>query len=309
MIKYVIKRLFASVLTIFVVISLTFFLMRFMPGGPFDSEKTPSPAIKANLEAKFGLNKPILEQYKIYLVNLTKGELGPSMKYEGRSVQWVIGYSFPASAKLGAIAVVLSVAVGVALGILSALKQGKWQDSVCMLLATIGVTVPSFVIASLLIYVFAVKAKLLPATGFKDWRYYIMPSIALAGYSIAFITRLTRSRLLDVLRQDYIRTAKAKGLSKNAVILKHALRNSLIPVVTYLGPLIAGVLTGSFVIEKIFAVPGLGREFVTSVSNRDYTTVLGVTIFYSTFLILCNFVVDVLYVVIDPRIKLENTEA
>lgn len=309
MIKYVIKRLFASVVTIWVVISLTFFLMRFMPGGPFDSEKTPPPAIKANLEAKFGLNKPILEQYKIYLVNLTKGELGPSMKYEGRSVQWVIGYSFPASAKLGVIAVVLSLAIGVLLGILSALKQGKWQDSICMLLATIGVTVPSFVIASLLIYVFAVKAKLLPATGFKDWRYYIMPSIALAGYSIAFITRLTRSRLLDVLRQDYIRTAKAKGLSKNAVILKHALRNSLIPVVTYLGPLIAGVLTGSFVIEKIFAVPGLGREFVTSVSNRDYTTVLGVTIFYSTFLILCNFVVDILYVVIDPRIKLENSEA
>ncbi|SHJ61110.1 oligopeptide transport system permease protein [Clostridium amylolyticum] len=309
MIKYVIKRLFASVVTIWIVITLTFFLMRFMPGGPFDGEKTLPPAIKANLEAKFGLDKPILEQYKIYLVNLTKGELGPSMKYEGRTVDWVISYSFPASAKLGVVAVTLSLVVGILLGIISALKQGKWPDSLCMLLATIGVTVPSFVIASLLIYVFAVKAKLLPATGFKDWRYYIMPSIALAGYSLAFITRLTRSRLLDVLRQDYIRTAKAKGLSRKTVIFKHALRNSLIPIVTYLGPLIAGVLTGSFVVEKIFAIPGLGREFVTSVNNRDYTTLLGVTIFYSTFLILCNFVVDILYVVIDPRIKLESTEA
>ncbi|WP_040212022.1 ABC transporter permease [Clostridium polynesiense] len=308
MIKYVIKRLFASVVTIWVVITLTFFLMRFMPGGPFDGEKNLPPAIKANLEAKFGLDKPILEQYKKYLVDITKGEFGPSMSYEGRTVQWVIGYSFPASAKLGLVAVLISLACGVLLGILSALKQGKWPDSVCMLVATIGVTVPSFVIASLLIYFLAVKWRLLPPTGFKDWRFYIMPSIALAGYSLAFITRLTRSRLLDVLRQDYIRTAKAKGLSRRAVIFKHALRNSLIPVVTYLGPLIAGVLTGSFVVEKIFAIPGLGREFVKSVNHRDYTTLLGVTIFYSTFLILCNFVVDILYVVIAPRIKLETTE-
>lgn len=308
MVKYILKRLFASIVTIWVVITLTFFLMRLMPGGPFDGEKKVPPQIKANLEEKFGMNKPLVVQYGIYLKNLLKGDLGPTMKYEGRTVNWVINYSFPTSAKLGAVAVIVAVILGVYMGVVSALNQGKWPDYLCMILATLGVTVPSFVLATLLILLLSVKLQLLPVVGFDSAKNYIMPVIALGGYSIAFIARLTRSRLIEVVKQDYIRTAKAKGLSRNTVIYKHALRNSLIPIVTYLGPLVAGILTGSFVVERIFGIPGLGGEFVNSINHRDYTTLLGVTVFYSTLLIVCNFIVDILYVVIDPRIKLDSLE-
>jgi len=280
-----------------------------MPGGPFDGEKPLPPEIKASLEAKYGLDKSLGEQYSMYLKDLLKGDLGPSMRYKGREVQEIIGYSFPASAKLGGVAVVISLIFGILLGIIAALKYNKWPDSVCMVLATLGVTLPSFVIATLLMYVFGVKLSLVPITGLDSLKSYILPSIALAGYSIAFISRLTRSKLLEVLKSDYIRTAKAKGVNGRRIMFKHALRNTLIPIVTYVGPLIAGILTGSFVVEKIFAIPGLGREFVTTITNRDYTTILGVTIFYSTLLILCNLIVDIMYVIIDPRIKLENVEA
>lgn len=309
MIKYILKRLGISVVTIFIVITATFFLMRLMPGGPFDGEKPLPPEIKASLEAKYGLDKSLGEQYSMYLKDLLKGDLGPSMKYKGREVQEIIGYSFPASAKLGGVAVAISLIFGILLGIIAALKYNKWPDSVCMVLATLGVTLPSFVIATLLMYVFGVKLSLVPITGLDSLKSYILPSIALAGYSIAFISRLTRSKLLEVLKSDYIRTAKAKGVNGRRIMFKHALRNTLIPIVTYVGPLIAGILTGSFVVEKIFAIPGLGREFVTTITNRDYTTILGVTIFYSTLLILCNLIVDIMYVIIDPRIKLENVEA
>lgn len=309
MVRYILKRFLASLVTIWVVITLTFFLMRIMPGGPFDGEKKVPEQIKANLEEKFGMNKPLMVQYGMYLKNLLKGDLGPAMKYEGRTVNWVIDYSFPTSAKLGAVSVIVSLVIGVYMGVVSALNQGKWPDSVCMILATLGVTVPSFVLATLLILLFAVKLQWLPVIGFDGPKNYIMPVIALSGYSMAFIARLTRSRLIEVIRQDYIRTAKAKGLSRNTVIYKHALRNSLIPIVTYLGPLIAGILTGSFVVERLFGIPGLGGEFVNSINNRDYTTLLGVTVFYSTLLIVCNFVVDILYVIIDPRIKLDSVEA
>ncbi|WP_150843784.1 MULTISPECIES: ABC transporter permease subunit [unclassified Clostridium] len=309
MIKYILKRLGISVVTIFIVITATFFLMRLMPGGPFDGEKPLPPEIKASLEAKYGLDKSLGEQYSMYLKDLLKGDLGPSMRYKGREVQEIIGYSFPASAKLGGVAVVISLIFGILLGIIAALKYNKWPDSVCMVLATLGVTLPSFVIATLLMYVFGVKLSLVPITGLDSLKSYILPSIALAGYSIAFISRLTRSKLLEVLKSDYIRTAKAKGVNGRRIMFKHALRNTLIPIVTYVGPLIAGILTGSFVVEKIFAIPGLGREFVTTITNRDYTTILGVTIFYSTLLILCNLIVDIMYVIIDPRIKLENVEA
>lgn len=309
LIKYILKRLGISVVTIFIVITATFFLMRLMPGGPFDGEKPLPPEIKASLEAKYGLDKSLGEQYSMYLKDLLKGDLGPSMRYKGREVQEIIGYSFPASAKLGGVAVVISLIFGILLGIIAALKYNKWPDSVCMVLATLGVTLPSFVIATLLMYVFGVKLSLVPITGLDNLKSYILPSIALAGYSIAFISRLTRSKLLEVLKSDYIRTAKAKGVNGRRIMFKHALRNTLIPIVTYVGPLIAGILTGSFVVEKIFAIPGLGREFVTTITNRDYTTILGVTIFYSTLLILCNLIVDIMYVIIDPRIKLENVEA
>lgn len=308
MVKYIFNRFVASVFTIWVVITLTFFLMRFLPGGPFDGERNIAPAIKANMEAKFGMDKPIATQYVTYMGNLLHGDLGPSMLAEGKSVNQIINKSFPVSARLGLIAVLVALVAGVNMGIVSALKQDHWQDRSFMVLATMGVTVPSFVMADLLIYFFAVKLRWLPVTGLTTSRHYIMPAIALAGYSMAFITRLTRSRLVDVMTQDYIRTAKAKGLSRSAVIFKHALRNSMIPVVTYLGPLVAGVLTGSFVIERIFAIPGLGREFITSISNRDYTLTLGVTVFYCSFVIIMNFLVDLIYVVIDPRIKLTNSE-
>lgn len=309
MIKYILKRLGISVITIFIVITATFFLMRLMPGGPFDGEKPLPPEIKASLEAKYGLDKSLGEQYSMYLKDLLKGDLGPSMKYKGREVQEIISYSFPASAKLGGVAVAISLIFGILLGIIAALKYNRWPDTICMVLATLGVTLPSFVIATLLMYVFGVKLSLVPITGLDSWKSYILPSIALAGYSIAFISRLARSKLLEVLKSDYIRTAKAKGVNGRRIMFKHALRNTLIPIVTYVGPLIAGILTGSFVVEKIFAIPGLGREFVTTITNRDYTTILGVTIFYSTLLILCNLIVDIMYVIIDPRIKLENVEA
>ncbi|AOR23989.1 ABC transporter permease [Clostridium taeniosporum] len=307
MLKYIGKRLLASILTIWVVITLTFFLMRLMPGGPFDSEKL-TPEIKANMEAKYGMDKPLSEQYVMYMKNLVKGDLGESMVFKGRRVSETISYSFPASAEIGLVSVASSVLVGVGLGIVAALKKGKWADSLIMLLVTLGITIPSFVIGAVLIYFLTVELRLLPATGFSSWKNYIMPVIALSLASMAFITRLSRNKLLDVLKSDYIRTAKAKGLSKKKVILKHALRNSLIPIVTYVGPLIASILTGSFVVEKIFAIPGLGNEFVQSVTNRDYTMLLGVTVFYCALLIIFNFLVDIMYVIIDPRIKLEDAE-
>lgn len=305
--RYILKRLLATIITIWVVITVTFLLMHAIPGGPFTGEKNLPPAIKHNLEVKFGLNKPLGEQYKVYLKNLVFNlDLGPSMRYESKTVKDVINYSFKASAKLGAVTIIFALIVGIFMGITAALHQGRWQDGTCMVISLLGVTVPSFVLATLLIYVFSIKLRVLDVIGFDSWKSYIMPTLALGGFSMANISRLMRSSLLDVVRQDYIRTAKAKGLSQNVVIYKHALKNSIIPVMTYLGPTIAGILTGSFVVEQIFGIPGLGREFVQSITNRDYSTILGVTVFYSTFLVLCNFAVDILYAVVDPRIKLDS---
>lgn len=309
MAKYIGERILISIVTIWVVVTLTFFLIRLMPGGPFDGEKVTAE-MKEILNEKYGLDKPIGEQYKIYMSNLLKGDLGESMQFRGRQVSETIKYSFPKSAKLGIVAVIVSLITGVLLGIVSALKSGKWPDRLCMFIATLGITIPSFVISSLLIYVLVVKLKIIPtAIGLDKPVNYIMPVIALAGSSMAFITRLTRSKLIDVLKSDYIRTAKAKGLSGRVVIFKHALRNSLIPIVTYMGPLIAGILTGSFVVEKIFGIPGLGNEFVSTITSRDYTMLLGVVVFFSTLIVVCNLIVDILYVIIDPRIKLSNLES
>lgn len=305
MLSFIVKRIFSTVITIFVVITLTFFLMRLMPGGPFASERKVSEATLANLNIKFGLDKPVFNQYTLYLKNLSHGDLGPSMTYEGRSVNSIIAYSFPVSARIGLVAMLFALLVGVYMGIIAALHQGKWQDKLCMLIATVGITVPSFVIATLFIYVFAVKLHLFNAIGLSSPKDYILPAIALGGSAMAFVARLGRSALLDVVRQDYIRVARAKGLSKNVVIFKHALRNSLIPIVTYIGPLLAGVLTGSFVIEGLFGIPGMGREFIASIGNRDYTVLLGFVVLDATFLIVANLLVDILYAVIDPRIKIE----
>jgi oligopeptide transport system permease protein len=304
MTRYILKRLLYTVITIWIVITATFFMMRAIPGGPFTGEKVLPPAVVANLNKKFGLDKPISTQYWMYLKGIvTKFDLGPSMRYEGRTVNDVINYSFKNSAKLGFWALLVSLILGIVCGVYASLHQGKWQDSVLMVVATIFVTIPAFVFATLLILLFSMKLGWLPVIGFDSWKNYIMPVISLGGFDFAMFARLTRSSMLDVIRQDYIRTAKAKGLSRNKVIYKHALKNSLIPVITYLGPTVAGILTGAFTVEQIFGIPGLGREFVQSIGNRDYTTTLGVTVFFSTFLILCNLVADILYAVVDPRIR------
>lgn len=305
MVKYIGKRLVTSIITIWAVITIVFFLVRIMPGGPFDGEKT-TPEMKAQLNEKYGLDKPVSEQYTIYIKNLLKGDFGKSMKYKGRDVLTTIQKSFPNSAKVGVVSILFSVTIGILLGTVAALKADKWPDRVCMILATLGITIPSFVIGTFLIFIFTYQLNILPLAGLGKPKNYIMPVIALSGSSMAFITRLTRSKLIDVLKSDYIRTAKAKGLSGKTVVFKHALRNSLIPVVTYLGPLVAGVLTGSFVVEKIFAIPGLGNEFTLSITNRDYTSLLGVTAFYCTLIVVCNLIVDILYGLIDPRIKLDS---
>jgi oligopeptide transport system permease protein len=294
------------VLTLWLVITATFILAHAIPGGPFDREKALPDEVRKNIEARYNLDKSLWWQYADYIKNLVKLDLGPSFQQRGITVNDIIGWGFPVSARLGGAAVLLALAVGVLLGVISALKQGKWQDNLTMFLSTLGVTIPAFVLATLFIYFFGQKLRLFPVYGWGEAKHYVMPAVALAGFSMAFIARLTRSSLLDVIRQDYIRTARAKGLPEIAVVYKHALKNAILPVVTYLGPLVAAVLTGSFVIERIFTIPGLGRSFVQSIGNRDYTLILGVTVFYSAFLIICNLVVHIIYAIIDPRIRLEG---
>ena len=301
---YVLRRAISVILVVFVVATGTFILMHAIPGGPFKKEKALPPAVQRNIEERYKLNDPLWKQYTDYLKNLVRGDLGPSFKYLGRSVNDIIRDGFPVSATLGAWAILFALVIGVPAGIISALNQNKWQDNVVMAIAIIGVSVPNFVIATLLMYVFGVKLRWLPVAMWGTPKHVILPMIALAGFPAAFFARLMRSSTLDVLSQDYIRTARAKGLSWYAVVVKHVVKNAILPVVTYLGPLIAGILTGSFVVENIFAIPGLGRYYVTSIYNRDYTTIMGVTIFYSVFLVLLNFLVDITYGWIDPRIKL-----
>jgi len=291
------------VITLFLVITVTFFLMHAIPGGPFAREKPLPPAVIEALEAKYKLDQPLGVQYLDYLKGVVTLDLGPSFQRVGVTVNQLIAEGFPASAKVGGLAVIVIIVLGIPLGIVSALKQNKWQDQVVRVLATLGITIPSFVIATLFIYIFSSRLGWLPSHGLTSWKHMIGPVIALAGFSLSFVARLTRSSMLEVLQQDYIRTARAKGLSEFVVVTKHALKNALIPVVTYIGPMIAGILTGSFVVERIFAIPGLGKHFVESVSNRDYTVIMGVTIFYAAFLVLMILIVDILYGLIDPRIK------
>lgn len=304
--RYVLKRLVSMVITMFFIITITFVLMHSIPGGPFTGEKKLPPEIQAALDKKYHLNDPVFKQYTDYLGNVLKGDLGPSFRVRGESVNNIIFKSFPASAQLGILALILIIGLGVPLGVIAALKQGTWVDNSVMFVAVLGVTIPSFVIATMLIYIFALKLNVLPAARWGTINHMIMPAVALGAYSLAFVARLTRSTMLEVVSQDYIRTARAKGLNEKVVIFKHALKNALIPIVTYIGPLVSGILTGSFVIEKIFSVPGLGRYFVESISNRDYTVIMGITIFDAILLVTMIFVVDLLYGVIDPRIKLDD---
>ncbi|SFP72728.1 ABC transporter permease [Caldicoprobacter faecalis] len=308
--RYIIHRLVSMALTLFFIITITFFLMHAIPGGPFTREKPLPEAIIKALNEKYHLDDPVWKQYLDYWKDILRGDLGPSFQLTNRTVNELIGLGFPITARLGIVAIVFTILVGVPLGILSALRQGKWQDYTTMFIATLGVTIPSFVLATVLIYFFGVVLKIFPTTSGRLTRpiEYVLPVIALSGYSLSFIARLVRSSMLDVIKQDYIRTARAKGLSEFKVIYKHALKNAIIPVITYLGPLAAGLLTGSFVIEKLFSIPGMGGYFVNSVGNRDYTMIMGSTIFYSVILVVMNFIVDIIYVMVDPRIKLMGTK-
>lgn len=294
------------ILVVWIIVTVTFFLMHAIPGGPFARDKKLPPEIIKAIEARYQLDQPLWVQYVSYLRNLIKWDLGPSYKYTGRSVNDMISSAFPVSATLGLLAVACALGFGLPAGIISALKQNKWQDNLVMFLAIIGVSVPSFVIAAILMYVFALKLQWLPPAMWGKPSQAVMPVIALSTMEMAVFARLMRSSMLEVINQDYIKVARAKGLPERLVIWRHAVRNALIPVVTVAGPLVADVLTGSFVIERIFAIPGLGRHFVTSISNRDYTVTLGVTVFYSIFLVIMMLLVDLAYAWIDPRIKIAD---
>jgi oligopeptide transport system permease protein len=306
LLRFVLNRVVATLLALFVIVSITFTIMHTIPGGPFDSEKKVNQVIMDNLNEKYHLNDPLSKQYVDYWGNLIQGDFGPSFRYESQTVNDIIKDGFPVSATLGAIAVTFALLMGLLLGIIASLKQSHWQDYTAMIFATIGISVPSFVMAPLLMYFLGVKFKILPVAMWGSWKQAIMPAFALSLLPMATIARFTRASMLDVLNQDYIKTAKSKGLNQRIIIYRHAMRNALMPIVTYLGPMIAAVFTGSFVVEQIFAVPGLGKWFVQSITNRDYTVILGVTIFYSLFLLIMNLIVDILYAVIDPRIKLAS---
>lgn len=308
MFKQAVGRFLSMLLVLWVIVTATFVLMHAIPGGPFTAEKALPEAVLKNIEARYHLNDPLPKQYMDYLGNLLRGDLGPSFKYESRTVNEIIAESFPVSAELGLVAVSLSVLIGIPAGMAGALYHNRWPDHLVMLLATFGISVPSFILATVLIYVFALWLNLLPAAMWGSPEFVVLPAIALAGMPTAFIARLTRSSMLEVLTQDYIRTARSKGLPQLIILCRHALKNALLPVVTYLGPMIAAIFTGSFVIESIFAIPGLGRHFVTSIYNRDYTVILGITIFYSAILVFMNFLVDLTYVWLDPRIKIGGKE-
>ncbi len=303
--KYIIKRFAMMMVTLFIIVLITFILMHAVPGGPFTQERQLPAAVEAALNQKYKLDQPLYVQFFDYLKGLVTFDLGPSFKYQGKTVNEFIASGFPVSAKIGGITIIFTLLASIPMGIAAALKNGRWQDMLVMTVATLGVTIPSFVIATVLMYFFSYKLNWVPTFGLDNWKGYILPVIALGGYSLSFMARLMRSSLLEVMGQDYIRTARAKGLPEWKVITFHGLRNALLPLLTILGPTIANLLTGSFVIEKIFALPGLGVHFVSSISNRDYTAIMGVTIFYATFLVAMVFIIDIFYVLIDPRIKFE----
>ena len=314
--KFLIKRILMGFVTLWLVITITFFLLHLLPGDPFQSEKAIPPKIKENLMAKYHLDKPLGVQYVEYLKSISKGDLGMSMKVRGRTVNDVIVDSFPVSADLGARAIIFALVVGIPLGIIAALKRGKYQDKISMVIAIIGISVPSFVLAGLMqkyavdfhngILIDKLNLPLfrILLSGWDDPSKKILPVIALGLYTVALIARLLRDKMIEVMGQDYIRLAIAKGVKPKDIVLKHALRNAILPIITIMGPTIAALLTGSFVIEQIFTIPGLGKYFVQSINDRDYTMVLGVTVFYAIFLIIMMIIMDIVYALVDPKIKL-----
>ena len=304
MLEFLVKRFLLLLATLYVLATLTFFLLRIVPGGPFDSDKALPPDIKANVEAKFGLDKPLIQQYGNYLIGITQFNFGPSFKYIGRDVNEIILDTLPTSVELGTYALILSLLIGLPLGILSAYKQNTWFDFSAMFVAVAGISLPSYFVGAILIYFFSLKLNWFPPALWDEWAHKVLPTITLGTRPAALIARLTRASLLESIRSDYVRTARSKGLSESSVILKHALRNSLIPVITLVGPLAAYVLTGTFVIEYIFAIPGMGKYFIDAVTNRDYPLVMGVTMVFGAMLILANMLVDITYALVDPRIRM-----
>ena len=303
MFKTILLRLITGGLVLFFVVTLTFFLIRFLPGGPFDAEKDLPPKIMENLEKKYQFNEPLWKQYLIYLNNLAHGDFGPSYKYVDRSANEIIADTFPVSLQLGVTALLISLIFGISLGIVSSLSPRSFTDFLTAVISISLVSVPNFVVGAILIYFFSVKLGWFPAALWGRPEHYVLPAVTLAAGSTAYIARLVRSSMIEASRELYIRTAMAKGLSRVRIIYKHILRNALIPVTTVLGPIFAYLITGSFVVEHIFAIPGMGRFFVFAVSNRDYSVVLAITIVYTIILVLANLIVDVLYTRLDPRIS------
>lgn len=305
MILYILKRVVAALITIWFIMTLTFVLMYAIPGSPISTEKVYDVALQQALEEKFGLNKPLHERYVKCLVDYAHGDFGISYLKIGLTTNEIIASGFPYSLRIGIYASGLIVLFGIAAGILAALRQNRFVDRFLMVLSTLGSTIPSFVFATLYLFLFSKILGLVPAFGVKPWTGYIGPVLVTSVFSMAFVTRLMRTSMIEELNQDYIRTARAKGISEFKVVAKHAMRNAILPVVTYVGPMIAMVVTGSFVIEKVFGIPGIGSLFTSSVLTRDYTLIMGITVFFSVFLVFCTLVVDILYVFVDPRIKYE----
>lgn len=308
MIKYILKRLMYILLALFVIVTATFFLLRLAPGNPFASERNFPPQIEEKLNETYGLNNPWYIQYKDYLIDAATFNFGESMKYKARSTNDMIAEGFPVSLTLGIEAMLLAIGFGILIGVVAALYHNRWPDYLATTVAVLGISVPSFILAGLMQYFLAYKLELFPISGWKGFSYSLLPALAIAFSHMGFIAKLTRSSMLEQNNSDYVKMARAKGIGKWTVVFRHTLRNALLPVITYLGPLTAGVVTGSFIVEQIFAVPGLGKHFVQSITNRDYTVVMGTTVFYAIILLFAVFIVDILYSVIDPRIKLKGAK-
>ncbi|MFA6209399.1 MAG: ABC transporter permease [Candidatus Obscuribacterales bacterium] len=306
MIALILKRILLAIPVLLVVASLTFVLVRIVPGGPFDADKNLPPEIIANLNAKYHLDKPVPEQYFLYLGRLAQGDLGVSYKYVNRTVNDILSDAFPVSLQLGTISLTLAVLIGVPLGAVAAVCRGRKEDVIAMFLSTLGISVPGFVIGATLIFVFAIELRVLPVGLWESPWHVVLPAVTLAFSPAAYLARLTRASVLEIVEKDWVRTARSKGLSQWSTVTKHILRNSLIPVVTVLGPLTAIVITGSFVVEYIYAIPGMGRFFITAVMNRDYDLILGTTLVFAVLLIIANTFVDVAYQILDPRMRIED---
>lgn len=305
MVKYTLKRLLMAVVTLWVIITMTFVLMHAIPGNPFADEKRIQPEIMANLNAKYGLDKPLIEQYGIYMSNLVRGDFGVSLKYQNRTVNSLIAQGFPVSMTLGAAACLIGIGIGILFGIIAGINRGRLPDYAVIILSILGVSVPSFVFASIFQYIFGAKLQWAPVAGWGAPVFLILPTLALGLRMIAYIARMMRTSMLDVLSQDYIKTARAKGLTEGQVIRRHTIRNAITPIITVAGVMVAGTLVGSFVIENIFNIPGMGKYLVNAVKDSDYTVILGMTAFYAMIIVAVTFVVDILYVIVDPRVKLD----